>query len=968
MVRSRKGSARAWLGLAALVASWSAGPLAAQGTQSAVLTGSVRASDGQALPGATIAVTSPALQGERTTVSESNGSYILRGLPPGPYKVRFSLAGFADAERSLAVALGSTADLDVALSVATVSETVTVTADVAAPVNTSQVGANYTGRSVDTLAMNRTLDAIAELAPGLTNNTPSAGQVTISGAFAYDNVFLLDGVEINDNLFGDPNDLYIEDSIEETQVLTSGITAEYGRFSGGVINAITKRGGNDFSGTFRTDLTNPSWTKETPFEVSNGVEHRNDVNKTFSATLGGPLVKDRLWFFAAGRYRSATVTDQFDETGIAFDNSETDKRFEAKLTGNIDPDHTLQAQWTRNRTDQHRPALDASIDPRTIIDPSTPMDLFVAKYTGVLSPKLFAEAQYSAKNFGFRNAGGVSTSLVDSPFLTNGELPGVPPGAQYNAPYFDSTDPEDRNNRQITGSLSYFLATSGAGSHDLKIGAEQFTSIQTGGNSQSSTGYDFRADYLANAQGIPQYTSDGRLIPLFIPFSTINVNWIASRGVESDIRTRSLYVNDRFSLGRHWFFNLGARYEHTSNESSDGAPGIASSALVPRLAAGYDVTGDGGLRFDVTYAHYAGRYNQNLVGSGSSVANPSIVAGVYVGPEGQGLDFAPGFDLSNYIPFFGSFPRENVRVDGDLRSPLTREFTASVGGRLGHEGYAKAVYTHRTTSDFIDDFITFDNGSTIVEVEGEELGPFDNIVYRNSDLPERAYDALQFQASYRLSDHWQLTGHYTVQLKNDGNYEGESGNRPGLPTVIGDYPEILVPERNFPTGRLDDFQRHKARVWTNYDLSLGKAGALNLGLLWRYDSALTYSLVAADVDFSDVQLSRDPGYFSLDTQSLYFGERGAGSFNGAHRFDAALNYDVPIYRSLRPWLKAELRNVFNDQTLVGFNTSITPDFDGPTDANGLPTRYVEGPRFGQGTSVADYPTARQFRMSVGFRF
>jgi outer membrane receptor for ferrienterochelin and colicin len=106
---------------------------------------------------------------------------------------------------------------------------------------------------------------MAELAPGLTNNTPNAGQVTISGAFAWDNVFFIDGVDVNDNLFGDAENVFIEDAVEETQVLTSGISAEYGRFSGGVINIVTKRGGNDFSGTFRMNFTNPAWVEETPF-------------------------------------------------------------------------------------------------------------------------------------------------------------------------------------------------------------------------------------------------------------------------------------------------------------------------------------------------------------------------------------------------------------------------------------------------------------------------------------------------------------------------------------------------------------------------------------------------------------------------------------------------------------------------------------------------------------------------------
>ena len=78
---------------------------------------------------------------------------------------------------------------------------------------------------------------------------------------------MVNGVDVNDNLFAQPQNLFIEDAIEETQVLTSGISAEYGRFTGGVVNAITKSGGNTFSGSYRMNLLNPAWTDETPFEA-----------------------------------------------------------------------------------------------------------------------------------------------------------------------------------------------------------------------------------------------------------------------------------------------------------------------------------------------------------------------------------------------------------------------------------------------------------------------------------------------------------------------------------------------------------------------------------------------------------------------------------------------------------------------------------------------------------------------------
>ena len=108
-----------------------------------------------------------------------------------------------------------------------------------------------------------------------------------------------------------------------------------------------------------------------------------------------------------------------------------------------------------------------------------PNDLFVANYNGVLSSNLFVEAQFSQKKLGFRGTGGTSTDILDSPFMSLG-LAGMPAGRHYNAPYFDSNDPEDRNNRQYTAALSYFLSSGKLGRHDIKVGGENFTSCAHG--------------------------------------------------------------------------------------------------------------------------------------------------------------------------------------------------------------------------------------------------------------------------------------------------------------------------------------------------------------------------------------------------------------------------------------------------------------------------------------------------------
>src|SRR5262249_32388355 len=246
-----------WLGLFVLLA---AAPAArAQGVQTGTITGTVQSADGLSVPGVTVTATSPALQGLRNTVTDVNGIYIIRGLPPGVYAVAFEISGFKPAtKQNLELTVGGTVEASQTLSVAGVAETVNVTAEapVPAPLARPTLSQVYTKHDVDVLPVGRTPAQIADLAPALTSNSPNAGQINIAGATAFDNVFMMNGVDINDNLFGTANNLFIEDAIQETNVLTGGISAEYGRFTGGVINMITKSGGNTFSGSFRENLGN----------------------------------------------------------------------------------------------------------------------------------------------------------------------------------------------------------------------------------------------------------------------------------------------------------------------------------------------------------------------------------------------------------------------------------------------------------------------------------------------------------------------------------------------------------------------------------------------------------------------------------------------------------------------------------------------------------------------------------------
>src|ERR687891_2060148 len=277
-----------------------ASPVVAQGVQAGTVSGVVQSIDKLPLPGVTVTATLPSLQGERFAVSDENGVYYLRGLLPGTYQLTFDIPGFQPAMREgVQVGVGAVAVVDATMSLAAFTETVTVTAEAPSPMAAPKISQAYTKAEIDALPVGRRPYDVGELSPSVTTNVSNANQLTIAGSFGFDNVFMVNGVDVNDNIQGTPNNLFIEDAVQETSVLAHGISAEYGRFSGGVVNVVTRSGGNFFSGSVREGLSNPSWVGETPLQKAANQENASVLSKTHEGTFGGPIVRDRLWFFTA---------------------------------------------------------------------------------------------------------------------------------------------------------------------------------------------------------------------------------------------------------------------------------------------------------------------------------------------------------------------------------------------------------------------------------------------------------------------------------------------------------------------------------------------------------------------------------------------------------------------------------------------------------------------------------------------
>ena len=213
-------------------------------------------------------------------------------------------------------------------------------------------------------------------------------------------------------------------------------------------------------------------------------------------------------------------------------------------------------------------------------------------------------------------------------------------------------------------------------------------------------------------------------------------------------------------------------------------------------------------------------------------------------------------------------------------------------------------------------------------------------------------------------------------LKNEGNYEGEAANQPGLTGRIGDYPEGFTEARSYPTGRLQDFQRSKVRLWSIYTFRMGRAGNTSVSGLWRLQSGEVYSLRATGQGLTATQRALLTAYPNRPTsQTVFFGDRGSQDFLGYGLLDTSINYDIPVFRSLRPWLKFDVFNLFDNLKQIKWNITTRQDAASPKDSLGLANGYTLGPNYGKAEANGNFPTpiagvvgGRTFRVAFGLRF
>src|SRR4051812_36358548 len=279
-------------------------------------TGSVRGrisdAQGLAVPGATVTVTGP--QGAKTTTTDSEGRFSVPFLTPGSYTVRGELQGFKAVEqKNVTVSLGQSVDLPLKMEVGGVSETVQVTG--ASPlINTASTttGAVLSSEMISQVPVGRRVSDTLYMAPGVqTGGSVGSANPSISGGSGLENQYVIDGVNVTNQgygalgsysiVFGSLGNATPFDFVKEVQVKTGGYEAEFGQSTGGVVNVVTKSGSNDVRGSLfgytRPTKTEGTWTQTT--SPNGTINVASTQVSDGGAEVGGPIWKDRVFFFGA---------------------------------------------------------------------------------------------------------------------------------------------------------------------------------------------------------------------------------------------------------------------------------------------------------------------------------------------------------------------------------------------------------------------------------------------------------------------------------------------------------------------------------------------------------------------------------------------------------------------------------------------------------------------------------------------
>jgi hypothetical protein len=830
----------------------------AQQSGTAVLTGIVRDPVGAVIPGAQLEIKNESTNAVRSTKSSAEGRYTFNELPAGKYSLNVASSGFAGSRTEINLLVGQQTSHDLTLKLGAQSETLTVIETAAA--------VNVTDSVVDSVIENSTIQSLPlngrnflELAFLIPGNSPapnfdptktntvlvsSAGQLGRGGNVS------IDGSDNNDDVVGGALENLPQDAVQEFQIATNRFSAELGRSGSSVINVVTKSGGNSYRGSvsfFDRDAVLQGLPAT--FDRTLGITPPFG-RRQYAGALGGPIVKDKAWFFTGFEYRDQNGAVLVGERDLA--TKSIKKSFApAPLTDVL---FTSRGDWQPNETNSlsFRYSLDRGEDVGAstlirAIGSASERQSGINHYQAFSSSwsHLFSSSLINRLSFSENNYINVTSPVQNGPQLT---FPSIQDGSSFRVPQ------QTRQNRlEFSDSLSWVK-----NKHNLKFG----TDVQRI-DADFNLGV-FQAGRIELVEDFAPFdrNGDGLVNDNDLLFAvTLRSAFPAQALVlpNSDSSHIAFFAQDDWRVHPQFSVNLGLRYELDTDVKNVGRVSQLNPLILPFLKGtrGKDMnnfgprigfnwaTKGGNLSAHGGYGIYYDRVTleiQSLERGLDGRALPIEVRGgnvFFLTPTGT---FAPGAPtVSN--PFTGPiFPGAGAGginiIDNNLQNPMIQQFNAGVQANVGRQVLVKADYLHNLGTHFI-------IGRSIGTVFNPVVGGPDVVKNIESSVNTK-YDGLLLSVQKRYANRYAFNVSYT--LSKAFNY----ANDDQIPFANGPIDSNNLPREYGPT---PNDQRHRFVFSGTADLAWG----FKFAPIWTIASGVPMDILLPDASSRVPQFSRNAG-------------------------------------------------------------------------------------------------------------
>jgi hypothetical protein len=835
-------------------------PLSAFAAVTGNLFGVVTDDSGAVLPGVTVTVRSPQLQGTRDTVTNTQGEYNLQLLPPGTYTVEFQLEGLKQVVREgVQVQLDQTTKVNAAMSVGAITEAITVTASavVVDPTQTT-VQQNFNQEHLENAAVGtngRSYQSVVQQAPGVAGGA----NPQVLGANLGQNNFMLDGVNTTDPVTHTFGSNLPFDAIQEISVQTLGKDAEYGRAIGGVINVVTKTGGNEFGGTFDARYTSNDLSESGDHYTAGDNEYDQLLP---SVTFGGPIMRDRIWFFGSAQ-RPDTTRINAPLAGAGFKPGA--RTFEGidtlgKITATLTEGSTLSLRYTDNRADISHAQDSAFYRPEADSFQAQRSTIYNAGYDTMLSQNWLASAQVGYRT-GFLETRPMSGDSAASAVIDS--RTGIQSGN------YDNWQRSDRDRVELIASTSYFVDNL-FGSHAFKAGTNLDRSKFNNFNNVTGTAPD---GLCTEEWGLPAGSQCGAVFtsrggdPFYVTVSSLT----PAETFKSNLS--AFYVQDEWHPISPVTARIGLRYE-TVDFKVPGGDAPKLSKLQPRLGLAWDLFNNASSVLHGFWGQVMDDNGLTLASFGSQIGSVSSIV-LYNNTTKK---------YDRYFTTFGG--ASGNEFDPALEPTYSNEANLGFTQRIGGKSSLDVTAVWRNTKNLFEDTCADQSDCTFYWMTNRPNGDANALRSKYSGVitrfETRPFDWLSGLVSYTWSKSQGSVG-YTQNAGADFDV----------------FPDHFV--NRF--GYLSDDARHRIKASGFVRAPFGTT----FGVDYSWDSGTPYTVTA----------SAPPAGYG----TLYVEPRGSRRLPDFHQLDLQIQHPLNFGR-VKAGLIAAVYNVFDTEIATDVDSSI----------------------------------------------